>query len=221
MSHSAHDAPAAAPAAEAKVEKPSQPSALKMALLEFKTALIVGPAPRRRMAILLVVGLLGSLGVIGVGTARYIRFARVAAEKARRHAQGADDCKELKCTFNKLEDLAKQKAALAEIRDATVALGDFEVTLVGLGNGQKEVKLELDVAVEFDSAETGRWVAANKSPVRSEVLGAAATLTGFTREDLLTPEGKARVRERIRDRLDQWLPSGKVKGIYFSRFLLP
>lgn len=220
MSHPAHDA-SAAPASEAKVEKPAQPSALKATLSELKGALLVGPAPRRRMALLMITGIIGGLVVIGVGTARYIRFARVAAEKARRHSQGSDDCKELKCTFNKLEELAKQKTALAEIRDATVTLGEFEVSLVGLGNGQKGVKLELDVAVEFDSAETGRWVAANKDPVRSEVLGAAATLTGFTREDLLTAEGKARIRERIRDRLDQWLPSGKVKGIYFSRFLLP
>jgi flagellar basal body-associated protein FliL len=122
-----------------------------------------------------------------------------------------------------MEELAKKNAAIAEIKAATVALGEFQIGLVGLGDGRQGssgIKLELELAVEFESGDTGRWVLANLTPAKSEVMAAIGGLTGLTREDLMTPEGKAKVREQIRERVDQWLPSGKIKGIYFNKFLL-
>jgi flagellar basal body-associated protein FliL len=83
------------------------------------------------------------------------------------------------------------------------------------------VKVELDISIEFESPETGSWAASRKSDFRSEVVTAISTMSGMTREILLTPEGKARVRDRIRKRMDDWLPSGaRVKRVYFNQFVV-
>jgi Flagellar basal body-associated protein FliL len=194
-----------------------------MGLQGILKALLHGNWNQRRMAVLFFVSLAGAALSGGVATSRYLEARRIARERAERMAGKDTSCVEMSCAFNAMEELAQKKAALAEIRDATVSLGEFEVGLVGLGDGRQGrsgMSLEVELAIEFDSGQTGRWVAANLSPARNEVLGSIGTLTGLTREDLLTPEGKAKVREQIRERVDSWLPSGKIKGIYFSKFLL-
>ena len=186
-------------------------------------ALLRGSSRDRRMALLFVVSLLAAIGITGIGAARYFRARRLAQEREARMAKKDTSCVEMSCAFNAMEELAKKNAAIAEIKAATVALGEFQIGLVGLGDGRQGssgIKLELELAIEFDSGGTGRWVLANLTPAKSEVMAAIGGLTGLTREDLMTPEGKAKVREQIRERMDQWLPSGKIKGIYFNKFLL-
>ncbi len=151
-------------------------------------------------------------------------FKRLA-DQGRLFSKGASsgECRELKCSLNALEAHIQKQQALAEVRDATVSLGDLQVALVGTGSGRKGesgVVLELEIAVQFDSAETGRWVAANLAPVRSEVFNSIAMLTHLTRADVLEPEGKLLIRDRVRDRMNSLLPSGTVKQVYFNKFVV-
>jgi flagellar basal body-associated protein FliL len=185
-------------------------------------ALVGRGSERRPMALLFVLSLIGVLAVGAISTRRYLKYRKIAQERAARMKK-KEPCVEMSCAFSAMEELAKKNAALAEIKASTVNLGEFEIGLVGLGDGRpgrSGMRLELEVAIEFDSGDTGRWVSSSLAPARSELVGSVGSLTGLTREDLMTPEGKSKVRERIRERMEKWLPSGKVKGIYFSKFLL-
>ncbi len=185
-------------------------------------ALVGKESERRPMAILFVLSLIGVLLVVGVSTTRYLRHRKLAQDRAARLKKN-EPCVEMSCAFSAMEELAQKNAALAEIQAATVNLGEFQIGLVGMGDGRpgrSGLRLEVEIAVEFDSGNTGRWVSGGLVPARNEVLAAVGALTGLTREDLMTPKGKDMVRERIRDRLNGWLASGRVKGIHFSKFLI-
>jgi flagellar basal body-associated protein FliL len=185
-------------------------------------ALLGEDGERRRMALVFFVSLVGVLVVGGVSTTRYLRFRKIAQERAARLKKN-EPCVEMSCAFSAMEELAKKNAELAEIKAATVNLGEFEIGLVGLGDGRpgrSGMKLQLEIAIEFDSANAGRWASANLAPTRSEVLGSVGALQGLTRDDLMTPRGKEMVRDRIREQLNHWLPSGKVKGVHFRKFLI-
>jgi flagellar basal body-associated protein FliL len=175
-----------------------------------------GFSARRAMAVVSVLFLAGSLGLTGWALKRIVA-------QGPRHQEKLEDCKEMKCTLAVLEKHIEEKEAREAIRDSSVNLGEFEVSLVGLGSGERGqdgVLLEIDVSVQFDSAETGRWVLANLAPVRGLVVGSISMITELTKADLMTPEGKAIVRDRIRERVASTLPSGKVKDVYFNKFLL-
>lgn len=175
-----------------------------------------GLSLRRFLAIVSLILLSGSLGF------SLWAFQRMADRRPKAQNK-LEECKELKCTLSVLEAHIKEQEAMAAVRDASVNLGQFELSLVGIGNGergQSGILLEMDVSVQFDSAETGRWVRANLAPLRGLVAGSMSTLTHVTKADLMTPEGKAIIRDRIRDRVAQSLPSGKVRDVYFNAYLL-
>jgi flagellar basal body-associated protein FliL len=159
---------------------------------------------------------IASVGLSGWAVKRIVAASRKGKSEK-------EECRQLKCSLEALEEQIKKKAELAEIQDAVVSFGNFEIALVGLGNGRKGesgMSLEMDVAIRFDSADTGRWVKANQDSVRGEIFDAVSTLRDLTRADLLEAEGKFAIRDKIQDRVTRAIPSGKIQEIYFSRFLV-
>ena len=137
--------------------------------------------------------------------------------------QNLEDCKEFKCTLQALEAKIQEEARLAAIRDSVVGFGEFEVAVLDAGAapaGTAKTVLEMDVSVQFDSAETGRWVMANIIPIRGAVMNSVATLGDLTRADLMGARGKSVIRDRIRDRLTQSLPTGRIREVYFNSYVL-
>ncbi len=201
----------------AESQKITRLATLKAGFREFFQVLKGGGfSVRRALAVIAVILLSGSLALTGWALKR-------VASKSPKQQQKLEDCKEMKCTLAVLERHIQEKEAIEAIRDSSVNLGEFELALVGLGNGergQSGVLLEVDVSVQFDSAETGRWVSSNLAPIRGLVVGSISTLTNLTKADLMTLEGKAIIRDRIRERVAATLPSGKVKDIYFNKYLL-
>ena len=80
--------------------------------------------------------------------------------------------------------------------------------------------MEIDVTVHTDSAEAGRWLTANREPIRNLVIAEIGAITNLTRADMMTLEGKTLVRERVSKRVSQSLPSGRIREIYFNKYVL-
>lgn len=76
--------------------------------------------------------------------------------------------------------------------------------------------VEFDVSVQGDSPETRNYLEENMVQARNAIFG---SLTGWDRETLMTPEGKKKLRQRLSDSLNAWLPEGKVLDLYFVRFI--
>lgn len=201
-----------APAESAAPAEPKPPSKLKLLLLKFEEPFIkmwkalVDPAlGQRHLALLFIAGLIGSVTFFSIGMSRHLHSrGRVKAHEAE-HVDPAQA----------MEAMARKKAELAEAKQAMVRMGSFEGAVVDAG-----VQIELEISVEFDSGSTGKWISANFDPARSAVLGAVATVRGVGRQKLLTPEGKERIRDQVRAHLDDLLPSGRVKDVFFTKFVI-
>lgn len=207
------DPPMAAAAAQVTAPAgPKPPSKLKGLLLKFEEpfikmwkALVEPSLGQRHLALLFLVGLAGSVTFFWIGMSRHLKARpRTHAHEAA-HADPAEA----------MEALARKKAEAAEAKQSMVRMGLFEGSVVDAG-----VRIELEISVEFDTGATGRWISANLDPARSAVLGAVATVRGVSSQKLLTPEGKERIREQVRAHLDDLLPSGRVKDVYFTKFVI-
>ena len=204
--------------AQTTVEAPQKPSSRILAGMQELISVLRSGSWDRRILAVGAVGFIALSVVLTAWGAKRMLSANAGAKSSK--GGEVEECKQLKCTLNALEAHIKKQEKLAEVRDAYANLGEFEVQLVGPGSGQSEVTVELDITVQADSAEAGRWLTANKEPIRNLMISEVGTITQMTRADLMTAEAKTLIRDRIRDRVSQSLPSGKVKEVYFNKYVL-
>jgi flagellar basal body-associated protein FliL len=80
---------------------------------------------------------------------------------------------------------------------------------------------ELEVILECASESACEYLGKAMPQARSEVVSA---LVGLERDDLLSREGKRRIRKLIQERLNQWLSGhgveGKVENVYLGRLVV-
>lgn len=124
-------------------------------------------------------------------------------------------------------DFIKKQADEAKLRHSTQSLGVFSIELKAPpkdadGNTPKRSKSVMDLAeveiiVECDEKETCDFIEDRMPLVRNEVTG---LFTAMERDDLLSREGKRKLRNKIQAKLNLWLPSGKVQNIYFTKLII-
>jgi flagellar FliL protein len=95
-----------------------------------------------------------------------------------------------------------------------VPLGEFTVNLnEGAGDRYLRVKIQMELAEEALQAE----VEARLPLIHDTVL---LLLSGLTRTDIETVEGKERLKELITERVEQFLRPGSVRRILFEEILV-
>ncbi len=65
--------------------------------------------------------------------------------------------------------------------------------------------------------ETRAYLEAHMVQVRNQMIN---VLNDLSREDLMSREGKRSIRKHIADKLNGWLPQGRIVEVYFSRLLI-
>lgn len=116
----------------------------------------------------------------------------------------------------------EEKKSLIEKRnESRISLGSYVVTLKDRPNQSHYSKIEnlaeLEIVVVCDGKETRDFMAASKVRVRSHLL---SVLTTLDREELLSKEGKKRLREMLKRSLNDWLSEGKILELYFSKVVV-
>ena len=80
---------------------------------------------------------------------------------------------------------------------------------------------EIEIILECDSQEACVAIGKLIPQARSEVVGLMA---GMDRDELLSREGKRKLRKMIQDRINQWMSgaeiSGKVENVYIGRLVV-
>jgi hypothetical protein len=106
-------------------------------------------------------------------------------------------------------------------KTATLLLGMFTVDIKEkAGTPQYPGHLhaaELEVVVQCDSIETRVYLEEHMIQVRNQMVN---VLSDLAREDLMSREGKRSIRKHIADKLNAWLPKGRIEEVYFSRLLI-
>jgi flagellar basal body-associated protein FliL len=113
----------------------------------------------------------------------------------------------------------KQKAG-AERREATLELGSFTIELKPLEGAVPKgvVNLaELSLVASCSSREICSFLEARMELVRDQV---SSVFVYTERDELMTPQGKRRIKAQIIRKLNALLPSGTVNEIYITKLLL-
>jgi len=76
---------------------------------------------------------------------------------------------------------------------------------------------EIELFAECDVRETCAYVDENMTSVRNHVT---SVFVDLERGEILTREGKRRLKKQLLDRLNVWLPRGKIKNIFISRLVI-
>ncbi len=162
----------------------------------------------RRMSFFFWLSSLGYLGVCGMGFKYH--FAATSREKFAE--------KQLHAEKQNLSIFIKKQADDARRKAATLALGTFWVELNSDFDGKTPFGLvnmaEIAIVLECDSKETRVFIETNLVIVRDKF---ATLFVAMDRDEIMSREGKRSIKRKLLEKINTWLPSGKVEEIYFSK----
>lgn len=156
---------------------------------------------------------IATLFTVGVG----LRF--VAQQREMRKSEAAKNDPELQ----KARDLQAKKAQDEARKKNTFVLGNFNASLKtplapgGQGGNRPLNSVELEIVIECDALATRHYIEENIIPAQHQ---AASALNELTEADLMTAEGKRKLRRTIMYKLNTWLPKGRVEDIFFSHVVV-
>lgn len=174
-------------------------------------------APTRRTAVYFFVSLAAAIWVSFYG----VRYLLAPEPMVAGRASNANNEADLGENFG--EFLEKQ-AQEAKWKNTTLGLGDF---IVDLKKNPEEAKLprargvmsiaHVEIFVECDSRETCEYIETASVQARSHVTNA---LIQVERDDLMTKDGKKKIKKAVIDRLNSWLPKGKIENVFISKLII-
>ena len=105
-------------------------------------------------------------------------------------------------------------AAAAKKGDQVISLDQFTVNLsTSVGTPPRFARVV--IALEVPSSDTAQEIIQKMAPVRNAIID---LFNSKRPSDLQTGEGRNFLKEEIRNALNSFLITGKVKGVFFSNF---
>jgi flagellar basal body-associated protein FliL len=120
-----------------------------------------------------------------------------------------------------LGDFIKKRSDEAKSKFTTQSLGTFNIELKPFDSEHKPKGVmnmaEVEIQVQCDTKETCEFLDGQSAKVKDEV---SQVFTATERDELLSKEGKKRIRKKITDRLNLFLTEGKVEDVFFSKLII-
>jgi flagellar basal body-associated protein FliL len=209
----AHGAPAAAHAASAApsaAKKKSKFAGLGATIMEVIAGIKSPDKQTQHAAMLFIASLCGiALVVVLAG----VHFYEVRKELRDQMSQ-SEASKNLDEFMKKQTEEAKKKFTMQALGTFTIQLKPIEGQRAGPGVMNLA---EVELQARCDEKETCDSLKDGMAQVSNEITTA---LGPMDRDDLMTKEGKLHLKKRILDRLNAWLPKGKVEDLYFSSLVI-
>lgn len=172
-------------------------------------------APTRRMSIFFF---LSFFGVITLSVMVIQRNSRLESERLARMEAEAKDSAE---RGEEAALLGGRESADHAHSSSMLNLGLFTIALKPVKERTKTGSFvnmaEVELVAECDSKETHDYLEENLAQARNQLNG---VFLSVDREELLTREGKRKLKKRILELINGWLPNGKVRSIYFSKLIV-
>ena len=89
--------------------------------------------------------------------------------------------------------------------------------IVNLADPQGKRYLKIKIELEIDSKEVADRLTKVDARLRDTVI---MLLSSLTFEDIMTPEGKIRIRDELMDRFNQTIRPERINGIYFTELFV-
>jgi flagellar basal body-associated protein FliL len=161
----------------------------------------------RRAAVLFLLSLAGALGTIIFAIYHYYGSTRRKIRTISPQSQ--------------LTILMKKERTQLQRRAILYPLGTFVIEVKNQSHDKPVSGVinlaELDVMLECDTAETWDYLEAHADQAKNQLTN---VFTPIERDMLLSMPGKKALKGLIIKRLNDWLPSGRIKQVYFSRLLV-
>ena len=198
-----------------------------------------GPGSDKTVKLGLILSLLNLLLILGIGGVVFMQFqkdkhkesvsdiqAGAHGDAGAAHGDGHGDAKaegghgDAKAEGGHGEAKAEgghgdgHGGPAAKKGDQVVTLDQFTVNLsTSVGTPPRFARVV--IALEVPSAETSAEITQKIAPVRNAIID---LFNSKRPADLQTGEGRNFLKEEIRNALNSFLVSGKVKGVFFSNF---
>ena len=173
--------------------------------------------PTRRMSLFffLTLALLVGIGILTAQRSvrqRHEREARIAAAKEEAIERSTEAA-----LLGKTEAPGENPRSVSMLN-----LGHFTIELKAIA-GQPKKKggfmnmAEVELVIECDSQDTRSFIEENLVQARSQVTD---IFLSMDRDELLSREGKRKLKKRLMERLNGWIPRGKVQSVFFSMLVV-
>ncbi|MFH1215707.1 MAG: flagellar basal body-associated FliL family protein [Pseudomonadota bacterium] len=113
-----------------------------------------------------------------------------------------------------MEEIVDQKAELLPAVGEIVPLDPF---VVNLADPKGSRYLKMTISIEVETVETSERITKLAPKLRDIVI---MMLTSLSFEEVMTPEGKLRIRDELLERFSRVTKPDKIKNIYFSEFVV-
>ncbi len=182
-------------------------------LMDEARVLVLGPfsgdRPTRRMSLFFLASLVSVLLVLGIA---WNRAREVRLERQRIAAE----------TEARLQKEAAEKLAEENRRKDTVrSLGHFTIQLRKDPDAPRRPGVqnlaEVEVVIECDYNSTCSYVKEHGVEARNLLI---ELFSDVDRRELLSRDGKDRLKRAISRKLNRWLPEGKIQNVYFPRLIV-
>ena len=161
----------------------------------------------RKMALLYLLSLLGLLSLLSFSTVLLVKKVhQVQTLKAQKQAQ-------LEMERLKAEAEAQSGDYVVNLGSLTIDLKPIEptTTRVGIKNVAR-----LEVHLRCDTLKAKKLIEERQPQVKDLILD---LLIGIDREELLSYAGKRRLKSLMMQKMNAWLPYGKIEDVLFSDLL--
>lgn len=169
----------------------------------------------RRMSWLFVLSLIGVAAVLTLTVQRKKALDALNPEQPEvaAHSEGS-----LQENFG---HMVGKSADFAKRKFSTMELGSFNVELkrdpaLKLPRGVINMA-EIELVAECDSKVTCEYIETHMTRARDQV---STLLTALERDELMSKSGKRKLKKTLLDRLNHWLPSGKLENLYVTKLVI-
>lgn len=168
----------------------------------------------RRMAWIFLFSCFGVIVASAKGIQEYLRYrARVAAVEALR-VDTDEQARNMEKLVEKAKEAAHYKYAVIELGQFTVELKTQDQTPPPKGVFNVA---QIEIYLECDTKETCDFLQAHLDEVKDKV---SETLIDIDRDEIMSLDGKARIKQAIRNRLNPWIGKGSVEKVFFSKLVI-
>lgn len=112
-----------------------------------------------------------------------------------------------------IDEAAEKKAQ----EDAVGEMFELEPFVVNLSDPKGKRYLKVKITIELESDKMVEKAGKSKPKMRDMVI---MLLTSLSFEEVMTPEGKIRVRDELYDRFNLILKPDRIKSLYFTEFVI-
>jgi flagellar basal body-associated protein FliL len=182
----------------------------------WEALLSPGLAPKLA-ALLVVAGSVGASYVLVIGAKRGIYQWKHRPEALSRAAQEEKQLTEF--LARQAED-SKEKVSTVELGQFTVEVHPSSDAEARSPRGVSNMA-EMKISIRCEDRDTREFITTHPVQVKNAVTGVFVQLD---REDLLTTDGKTRIKHRILEKLNTWLETehvhGRIEDVYFPSLIV-